>query len=62
MDLNSKTESSTIRTINNATLQTVTGTAPCPTFSYHGDFGDLGNPYQLKDGTYRIKVQLKIGV
>ncbi|MFZ2062854.1 MAG: choice-of-anchor D domain-containing protein [Candidatus Binatus sp.] len=51
----------TIRTINNATLQTVTGTAPCPTFSYHGDFGDLGNPYQLKDGTYRIKVQLKIG-
>jgi hypothetical protein len=51
----------TIRTIKNATLQTVTGTAPCPTFSYHGDFGDLGNPYQLKDGTYRIKVELKVG-
>jgi len=51
----------TIRTIKNATLQTVTGTPPCPTFSYHGDFGDLGNPYQLKDGTYRIKVELKVG-
>ncbi len=51
----------TIKTIKNATLQTVTGTPPCPTFSYHGDFGDLGNPFQLKDGTYRIKVQLKVG-
>ena len=51
----------TIRTIKNATLQTVTGTAPCPTFSFHGDFGDVGNPYQLKAGTYRIKVQLKVG-
>ncbi|MGC2444723.1 choice-of-anchor D domain-containing protein [Candidatus Binatus sp.] len=51
----------TIRTIKNATLQTVTGTPPCPTFSYHGDFGDLGHTYQLKDGTYRIKVELKVG-
>jgi Abnormal spindle-like microcephaly-assoc'd, ASPM-SPD-2-Hydin len=51
----------TLRTIKNATLQTVTGTPPCPTFSYHGDFGDLGNPFQLKDGTYRIRVQLKVG-
>ena len=50
-----------LRTIKNAALTTVTGTPPCPTFSYHGDFGDLGNPHQLKDGTYRIKVQLKIG-
>ena len=49
----------TLRTIKNAALKTVTGTAPCPTFSYHGDFGDLGNPHQLKDGTYRVKVILK---
>ena len=32
-----------------------------PDFSYHGDFGDLGHTYQLKDGTYRIKVELKVG-
>jgi hypothetical protein len=49
----------TLRTIKNAALTTVTGTPPCPTFSYHGDFGDLGNPHQLKDGTYRVKVILK---
>ena len=51
----------TIRTIKNATLQTVTGIPPCPTFSFHGDFGDIANTYQLKDGTYRIKVELKVG-
>jgi len=49
----------TLRTIKNAGLTTVTGTPPCPTFSYQGDFGDLGNPLQLKDGTYRVKVTLK---
>jgi HYDIN/CFA65/VesB-like, Ig-like domain len=49
------------RTIKNATLQTIPGTAPCPTIMFHGDFGDVGNPFQLKDGTYRIKVTLKIG-
>ena len=49
----------TLKTIKNAALQTVTGTPPCPTFSYHGDFGDLGDPHQLKDGTYRVKVILK---
>jgi hypothetical protein len=51
----------TIRTLKNAALQTVTGTAPCPSFEYQGDFGDLGNPYQLKNGTYRVKVQIKVG-
>lgn len=50
-----------LRTKNNATLQTVSGIPPCPSFSYHADFGDLGRPLQLKDGTYRLKVRLRIG-
>jgi hypothetical protein len=49
------------RTIKNAPLQTVTGTAPCPSFSFHAEYGGESNPFQLKDGTYRIKVQIKVG-
>ncbi len=49
------------RTIKNASLQTVTGTAPCPSFQFHAEFGGESNPFQLKDGTYRIKVQIKEG-
>jgi hypothetical protein len=49
------------RTIKNALLQTVTGTPPCPSFKFHGEFGGESNPFQLKDGTYRIKVQIKVG-
>ena len=49
------------RTIKNASLQTVTGTPPCPSFQFHGEFGGESNPFQLKDGTYRIVVQIKEG-
>jgi len=49
------------RTIKNATLHTISASGACPMIEYHGNFGDLGNPFQLKDGTYRIKVQLKVG-
>jgi len=49
------------RTIRDATLHTIPASEACPVIEYHGDFGDLGNPFQLKDGTYRIKVQLKVG-
>jgi len=51
----------TLRTVKKATLQTVTGVAPCPTFQFHAEFGGVSNPIQLKDGTYRVKVELKVG-
>jgi hypothetical protein len=47
--------------VNNAALQTVTGAAPCPAFSFHAEFGGASNPYQLKDGTYRIKATINVG-
>jgi hypothetical protein len=50
------------RTIKHAQLQTVTGSvAPCPSFQFHAEFGGESNPIQLKDGTYRLKVLLKVG-
>ena len=39
-------------------LQTVTGTAPCPSFEFHQEFGGASDTFQLKDGTYRVKVFL----
>ncbi len=50
-----------IKTIRNAALQTVTGVAPCPSFQFHAEFGGVGNPFELKDGVYRVKVTLKVG-
>ncbi len=50
-----------LRHVKNALLQTVTGVAPCPTFSFHAEFGGASNPVQLKDGTYRLKVTIKVG-
>jgi hypothetical protein len=50
-----------LRHVKNALLQTVTGVAPCPTFSFHAEFGGASNPVQLKDGTYRLKVRIKVG-
>jgi hypothetical protein len=49
------------RTIKHAALQTVSGTAPCPSFDFHAEFGGESDPIQLKDGTYRVKVLLKVG-
>ena len=49
------------RTIKHAALQTVVGVAPCPSFSFHAEFGGVSNPIQLKDGEYRVKVVLKVG-
>ena len=51
----------THQTIKNAPLQTVTGTLPCPTFSFHAEFGGITNPRQLKDGEYRLKVEIQVG-
>jgi hypothetical protein len=51
----------TIKTVKNALLQTVTGTAPCPSFQFNVEFGGVTRPAPLKDGTYRIKVQLEVG-
>jgi hypothetical protein len=48
----------TIRTIKHASLQTVTGTAPCPSFEFQQEFGGASDTFQLKDGTYRVKVFL----
>ena len=48
----------TIRIIKHASLQTVTGTAPCPSFEFHQEFGGASDTFQLKDGTYRVKVFL----
>jgi hypothetical protein len=47
--------------VRNAALQTVEGEAPCPTFSFHAEFGGVSDPFQLKDGTYRIKATIKVG-
>lgn len=51
----------TYQVIKNAPLQTVTGSAPCPSFQFHAEFGGITNPKQLKDGTYRVKVVIKEG-
>ena len=51
----------TKETIKNAALQTITGTAPCPSFQFNAEFGGIGNPRALKAGTYRVKVQIKVG-
>jgi photosystem II stability/assembly factor-like uncharacterized protein len=51
----------TIKHVNHAPLQTVTGTAPCPSFQYHAEWGGVSDPFQLKLGDYRIRVALKVG-
>ena len=51
----------TIQTIKKATLQTVNGVAPCPSFQFQAEFGGVSNPRQLKLGDYRVKVYLKVG-
>lgn len=51
----------TYQTIKNAALQTVPAAGTCPMIQFHAEFGGLTNPRQLKDGTYRIKVLLKVG-
>jgi hypothetical protein len=48
----------TLRTIKHAALQTVVGVAPCPSFMFHQEFGGSSDTFQLKDGTYRVKVFL----
>ena len=51
----------THQTIKNAALQSVTGTPPCPSFMFNAEFGGISNPIQLKDGEYRVKVEIKVG-
>ena len=47
--------------IKNATLQTVPASGACPMVQFHAEWGGESNPLQLKDGTYRVKVELKEG-
>ncbi len=54
-------EPTNIKIVQHASLQTVTGTAPCPTFSFHAEFGGASDPFQLKDGTYRIRASIVSG-
>jgi hypothetical protein len=49
------------QTIKHAALQTVPASGACPGFMFHAEFGGSTNNRQLKDGTYRIVVKLKIG-
>src|SRR5260370_30763629 len=49
------------RTLKHAALQTVVGVSPCPSFSFHAEFGGESDPLHLTDGEYRVKVGLKIG-
>jgi hypothetical protein len=51
----------TVRSVKNALLQTVAPSFPCPGFDFHAEFGGITNPYQLKDGTYRIRATIKVG-
>lgn len=51
----------TIRSVKNAALKTISGVAPCPTFSYHVEFGGADRPFQLKDGTYRVSATIQSG-
>ena len=51
----------TVRSVKNALLQTVASSFPCPGFDFHAEFGGITNPYQLKDGTYRIRATIKVG-
>ena len=32
-----------------------------PSFEFNAEFGGISDPFQLKDGTYRVKVQIKVG-
>jgi hypothetical protein len=56
-----QTGQGTIKTLKNVPLQTISGTPPCPSFQFQGEFGGISDPYQLKDGGYRIKVKIKEG-
>ena len=52
---------STHQVIKNAALQSIFGSPPCASFEFNAEFGGVTNPKQLKDGEYRVKVQIKVG-
>ena len=51
----------TLRTIKNAPLVTILPSGACPTFQFQAEFGGASKTVQLKDGTYRVKVEIKVG-
>lgn len=38
---------------------TVNPAAPCPSFTYHREYGTVSNPIQLLPGSYRVVAQVR---
>src|SRR2546423_824496 len=51
-----------VEEVDNAPLQTVTGTpgTACGAFQFHREYGGVSNPKQLTPGVYKLKVEIKI--
>lgn len=49
-----------IDVLKNPPLQTVTPTAPCTSYQFHGEFGTVGNPVQLLPGFYNVTVTARV--
>ncbi len=58
--LNSNRKAISIDNVNNATLQTVTQTAPCASFKFHREWGGVSNPIQLTAGDYQVTVNATV--
>jgi len=58
--LGSNRKSISIDNVNNATLQTVSQTAPCASFQFHREWGGVTNPIQLTAGDYQITVDATV--
>ena len=56
-----QTGQGTIKILKNVALQAIPASGACPMLEFQGEFGGVSDPYQLKDGGYRIKVQIKVG-
>jgi hypothetical protein len=52
-----------VEEVDDAPLQTVTGTpgTACGSIQFHREYGGVSNPKQLTPGVYKLKVELKIG-
>jgi hypothetical protein len=58
--LGSNRKGISIDKVNNATLQTVSQTAPCASFQFHREWGGVTNPIQLTAGDYQITVDATV--
>jgi hypothetical protein len=59
--LGSNRKSISVDNVNNATLQTVSQTAPCASFQFQREWGGVSNPIQLTAGDYQITVSATVG-